>query len=167
MPRGRWKENPQSLAEEAYTVLIEREKVGRKKYSRTDLKARLIDPEVRLPFLQFCMEFDDTASLVRFRKGLFLSIQAIGMTKVAKDAQIHRVTLYRMLTPGGNPGLESLMRILRALGHRIWVLDDEFFWRRSKVVRPKNVRQTEFLKVSTGRRVWTRNRFNRDPEDNW
>lgn len=164
MPRGRWKKNPSQLAEEAFCVLIRGDKAQRK-LPKSELKRSLAFEEVRVPFLKLCMEFDDSLKLEKFRKGLQLVVQSIGTSQVAKATKIHRVTLYRMLAKGGNPSLENLMRILCALNLRIWVLENEFFQRRTRVVRPKDVIAEEFLRVSTGRRIWTRSRYDQDPED--
>jgi probable addiction module antidote protein len=43
----------------------------------------------------------------------------IGMTKLASDAGLHRVNLYRMLSEEGNPRLESLSAVLEAIGMRL------------------------------------------------
>lgn len=42
-----------------------------------------------------------------------------GMERLAGDANLNRVSLYRMLSKRGNPSLTSLNSILRAIGLRI------------------------------------------------
>ncbi len=47
---------------------------------------------------------------------LYHASQALGIHKTAKLAKMHRVSLHRMLTKGGNPEWNSLFRLLSALG---------------------------------------------------
>ncbi len=166
MSRGRWKRSPQALAEEAFCVLIRGDKAQRR-LPKPLLKQSLSHNEVLVPFLKLCMEFDDSQRLHSFRKGLLLVVQSIGTTKVAMMTKIHRVTLYRMLARNGNPSLGNLMQVLRAVGLRLWVLEPEFFLRRERVVRPKDVAVKRILKVSKGRRIWTRHSDDDDPDDKW
>lgn len=44
-----------------------------------------------------------------------------GVTKVAKTADLNATTLYRTLSPKGNPELKSLTSLLRALGMQLAV----------------------------------------------
>ncbi len=44
-----------------------------------------------------------------------------GVTKVAKTADLNATTLYRTLSPKGNPELKSLTALLRALGMQLAV----------------------------------------------
>lgn len=164
MPRGRWKPTPESLAEEAFCVLIRGDKAQRS-YPKSYLKQILANPDIRTPFLKLCMEFDDSLRLEKFRKGLQLVVQSVGTANVAKVTKIHRVTLYRMLAKGGNPSLENLMRVVRSLGMRPWVVDDEFIEKRQRVSRPKDVQVVALPKASTGRRIWTRSKWNSEPDD--
>ena len=47
--------------------------------------------------------------------------RARGMTQVARDADLSRESLYRTLSPGGNPELSTLLRVLDVLGLRLSV----------------------------------------------
>lgn len=47
--------------------------------------------------------------------------RARGMTQVAKDAGLSRESLYRALSPEGNPELSTLLRVLGVLGLRLSV----------------------------------------------
>ncbi len=47
--------------------------------------------------------------------------RAIGMTKIANDAGITREALYQALSERGNPTLDTLFKVLKALGVRISV----------------------------------------------
>ena len=45
--------------------------------------------------------------------------RARGMTKVAADAGLGRESLYKALSPGGNPNLANVIKVMRALGLRL------------------------------------------------
>ena len=45
--------------------------------------------------------------------------RAKGMTKVASDAGLGRESLYKALSPGGNPELATVVKVMRALGLRL------------------------------------------------
>ena len=137
MARGRWRPNDESLAKEAYLVLIRKEKPSRT-FSKATLLATLIKPGVYLDFLKICLEWDNTKRSDEFRKGLLLTIQAIGPSTISKATGISRVTLYRMLAKDGNPRLSTLTSLFRHLGLRLWVVDNEFIARSHRVSRPKN-----------------------------
>lgn len=48
----------------------------------------------------------------------------IGMAKLASEAGVDRVNLYRMLSAKGNPRFKNLFLVLKALGLRIAVVPD-------------------------------------------
>jgi len=73
------------------------------------------------------------------RKGLLLAIQALGPSKVARYLKVNRVSVYRMLSPQGNPSLRYIVRLLDALGLRLWAVDADFISRREVLERPKDV----------------------------
>jgi probable addiction module antidote protein len=39
-----------------------------------------------------------------------------GMTKISRSTKLHRVSLYKMLSKKGNPGIDSIISILNAIG---------------------------------------------------
>ncbi len=43
------------------------------------------------------------------------------MTEIARDSKLGRASLYKALSPRGNPGLVTVARVLRALGLRLSV----------------------------------------------
>ncbi len=47
--------------------------------------------------------------------------RAKGMTEIARDSELGRASLYKALSPRGNPGLATVARVLRALGLRLSV----------------------------------------------
>ena len=44
-----------------------------------------------------------------------------GMTQLAKDAHLNRVSLYRALSANGNPKLDTLTAVLKTMGLRLSV----------------------------------------------
>lgn len=45
--------------------------------------------------------------------------RARGMTKVAAEAGLGRESLYKALSPGGNPEFATVLKVMRALGLRL------------------------------------------------
>ena len=45
--------------------------------------------------------------------------KARGMTKIAAEAGLGRESLYKALSPGGNPELATVLKVMRALGLRL------------------------------------------------
>ena len=81
------------------------------------------------------MEYDYKGDLQSLREGLAIVVKAIGPGKVAKATSLNRVTLYRMLGEGGNPSLNNLTALLRALNLSLWIVDKEFYGLREQVRR--------------------------------
>ncbi|MDO8262605.1 MAG: hypothetical protein Q7T21_05205 [Gallionella sp.] len=54
-----------------------------------------------------------------------MSSEAYGMAKVAEEASIQRESLYRALSPSGNPTLKTLMAVMKAVGLRISAVPDK------------------------------------------
>jgi probable addiction module antidote protein len=52
---------------------------------------------------------------------LGVAARARGMTQIAKEAKLSRESLYRALSPEGNPELSTLIKVLHALGLRLAV----------------------------------------------
>lgn len=61
---------------------------------------------------------DDAAGITR---ALGDVARAKGMTQVAKDAGLSRESLYRALSPEGNPSFSTVIKVTRALGVRLHV----------------------------------------------
>lgn len=51
--------------------------------------------------------------------------RARGMTEVARDAGLGRESLYKALSPEGNPELATVLRVLHALGLRLHAAPSE------------------------------------------
>ena len=45
--------------------------------------------------------------------------KARGMTRIAAEAGLGRESLYKALSPGGNPELATVLKVMRALGLRL------------------------------------------------
>ena len=91
------------------------------------MKTRLYDwnvtdalktPEARAAYIEAAIEENDPDFLT---VALGDVAKAEGMTKVARKAKVTRENLYRALSPGGNPTMATIMRVLDALGLRICV----------------------------------------------
>lgn len=61
---------------------------------------------------------DDATGFVRALGDI---ARAKGMTQVAKDAGLSRESLYRALSPEGNPSFATVLKVARALGVRLHV----------------------------------------------
>ena len=75
-------------------------------------------PEARAAYIEAAIEENDPAFLT---VALGDVAKAEGMTKVARKAKVTRENLYRAFSPGGNPTMATVMRVLDALGLTIRV----------------------------------------------
>ena len=72
----------------------------------------------RAAYLEACV--DQAPGDVAFlAKALGDVARALGMTRVAKEAGMTRESLYRSLSPAGNPELATVLRVARSLGVRL------------------------------------------------
>jgi probable addiction module antidote protein len=69
-------------------------------------------------YLQAALEEED-ANLVAAVLGDIA--RAKGMTKVARDAGLGRESLYKALSPKGNPEFATVLKVIDALGFRLTV----------------------------------------------
>lgn len=124
----------EEAAHEAYAVFIQGHRSSRalpKEYLRDALRSQ----EVYSHFLKLCMEYERSGDLLMLREGLLVLVKALGIGKIAMAANINRVTLYRMLGKGGNPGIKNMLSLLNALNMGFWVVDKEFYRHREQVRR--------------------------------
>jgi len=161
MSKGRWKESDEQVAKEAFAVLIRGEKPSRA-YSKSDIAGRLKKYPLYVDFLKLCIEYDDSADLEAMRRGLAFVVRAQGASAVARRAGFTRMSLYRMLAPGGNPRLKNLVALLRALKIQPWLVEESFIKNREQFVRP---REQSFIwdMVSSGRRIKPKIRHSKRP----
>ena len=78
----------------------------------------LTDREAILAFLQVTFEDGDLGDI---RDALDAVARSKGMTAVAKETGITREALYKALGPKGNPTLETLYNLIKALGFKLSV----------------------------------------------
>ncbi|MBK8870752.1 MAG: transcriptional regulator [Elusimicrobia bacterium] len=82
-----------------------------------DLMQDLQDPREAISYLNAALEDGDKeAFLLAFRN--VVEAQG-GMSRASRVTRIHRVSLYKMLSKKGNPGIDSLMELLRLIGARM------------------------------------------------
>lgn len=77
------------------------------------------DPVFAAEYLQAAMEDADEPAVLLI--ALRHVSEAFGMADVASAAGIKRESLYRALSPKGNPTLKTLMAVLKAVGLRLAV----------------------------------------------
>ena len=54
-----------------------------------------------------------------FRHALGVAARARGMTRIARSAGLSRESLYKALSEGGNPSLDTTLRVLKAMNLRL------------------------------------------------
>lgn len=81
----------------------------------------LKDPEEAAAYLNAALEDESEDADELFLLALRNVAEARGMSKLAEEAALNRESLYRMLSPKGNPRLSTLGALLDALGLRLAV----------------------------------------------
>tara|TARA_B110001454_G_scaffold219198_1_gene251695 strand:+ start:278698 stop:279162 length:465 start_codon:yes stop_codon:yes gene_type:complete len=143
MPKNKIRYDNIYKAREMYAVLIKKERASRS-YTKEEMQTDLAEKDLYSEFLKTCFEFDRSEKLEDFRRGLYLILSKIGMSKASQKTGIPRTTLYRMLWQDGNPNFKYLLQILKFLGLRLWVVTDDFIYT-NKTQRFKNVPQVQVL----------------------
>jgi len=82
------------------------------------LYERLEDPAEAAEYLNAALEDEDVRVFLLALKDV---TDVIGVTKVARAADLNRENLYKILSDQGNPRLSSMLGILRALGIQLQV----------------------------------------------
>ena len=84
------------------------------------LKEQLQDKQLAAMFLEECLA---DGNIELFKKALkhVADAQLGGVTALSRDVDLNRQSLYRALSEDGNPRLNTLVKILDALGLRIAV----------------------------------------------
>jgi probable addiction module antidote protein len=85
------------------------------------LLEQLVNPEVAKHYLNDALD----ESPEQFLSALKTVAQARQMTSVARDAGVQRETLYRSLSSQGNPTLDTLSSILKAVGLKVLITETE------------------------------------------
>jgi len=81
-----------------------------------DVAEHLESEEDMAAYLEAVLEEDDPA-LVAAALGDIA--RAKGITQIARDTGLGRASLYKALSPDGNPELATVLKVLRALGLRL------------------------------------------------
>ena len=82
-----------------------------------DAAEHLVSEEDRAAYLQAAFDDGDPA-LVAAALGDIA--RAVGMTEIARETGLGRESLYKALSPEGNPEFATIMKVVRALGLRIY-----------------------------------------------
>ena len=77
------------------------------------------DPEFAAEYLNAILEDGDQQELLTALR--YLAAAFGGVPYLAEQAELNATTLYRTLSPRGNPELKSLLALLKALGLRLAV----------------------------------------------
>lgn len=101
--------------------------VGASSHHEWEVKELREDRKFAIALLQIAMESLDNP---KERGGALLSIRAVaeaygGLGAVAAQAGISRESLYRSLSPKGNPTLKTLVAVLKTLGLRLSVTEKQ------------------------------------------
>lgn len=88
------------------------------KYTRFDPSKYLDDDEAIAIFMQEILDSGDPKIIAA---GLGDVARAKGMTELAAKSGLSRESLYRALSDEGNPRLDTLLKVLEALGVKLTV----------------------------------------------
>lgn len=90
---------------------------------RESLLKNLRNPEEAAAYLDAALEAGDRAAFLLAIKNV---VDAFGgVTQISRDTGLNRENLYRVLSERGNPELNSLEKLLKALGLRLSVEVDQ------------------------------------------
>src|SRR5213594_4100611 len=90
--------------------------MAKTKTKRWDPAEHLATEEDMAAYLEAALEDGDPA-LVAAALGDIA--RAKGMTEIAREAGLGRESLYKALSPGGNPEFATILKVVRALGLRL------------------------------------------------
>ncbi len=94
---------------------------AKKRTYHEDLINSLKDPEEAIGYLRASLEESDMPELFLLALRNVAEARGIGMSQLARDANLNREGLYTMLSKQGNPELGSLTAVLSALGLKLSV----------------------------------------------
>jgi len=83
--------------------------------SRYDVAEHLRTPEEMAAYLEACLE-DANGDAACIAKALGDIARAKGMSQVARDTGLSRESLYKALSGERNPGFDTILKVIRALG---------------------------------------------------
>ena len=88
------------------------------------LLKRLTDPDYAVGYLNAALEDEEQQVFLLALRDV---AESRGLSQVARDAQLNRENLYRMLSMNGNPQLSSLTALLRSIGLRLAIQPDQTY----------------------------------------
>ncbi|MGR4863666.1 addiction module antidote protein [Caulobacter sp. LARHSG274] len=89
---------------------------GKTKTTRFDAAKYIDTPEAVIAFLEDALESGDAGYVAH---ALGILARSKGMTVVAEKAGLGRESLYKALKDGGNPQLDTVLKVVQALGLRL------------------------------------------------
>lgn len=89
---------------------------------KSGLLRRLAEPGYAIGYLNAALEDEDQRVFLLALRDV---AEAKGLSQVAREAQLNRENLYRMLSLNGNPQLSSLTALLRSIGLRLAIQPDQ------------------------------------------
>jgi probable addiction module antidote protein len=100
--------------------------IGVGSYNDWEIKELRTDRAFAVAYLQIAME---SLEIPEERDGGLLALRAVaeaygGLAAVAASAGISRESLYRALSPKGNPTLKTLIAVVKAVGLRLSVKEE-------------------------------------------
>ena len=81
-----------------------------------DAAEYLENPEDMAAYLEAALEDGDPAVVTH---ALGTIARARGMSQIARDTGLGRESLYKALSPGGNPEFATVLKVVRALGLKL------------------------------------------------
>ena len=88
----------------------------KQKTTRFDSAEHLNSAEAIDAYMEDALESNDPAFIAH---ALGTIARAQGMSRVAKKARLSRESLYKALSPAGNPEFGTIIRVMRALGLKL------------------------------------------------
>jgi probable addiction module antidote protein len=86
------------------------------------------DPAFAQELLEACLEsVDEPGGREALLSTLRCYAEAKGMSTIAQETGLSRESLYRSLSPRGNPTLKTLLALLKAMGLRLGVVRVETY----------------------------------------
>ncbi len=86
--------------------------------TRYDVAEHLRTPEEMAAYLEACLE-DANGDAAFIAKALGDIARAKGMSQVARDAGLSRESLYKALSGERNPGFDTILKVIKALGMKL------------------------------------------------
>ena len=86
--------------------------------SRYDVAEHLRTPEEMAAYLEACLE-EANGDATFIAKALGDIARAKGMSQVARDAGLSRESLYKALSGDRNPGFDTILKVVSALGMKL------------------------------------------------